>query len=58
MTDEEVRWEEDIVDTFKVAQDRVRSVFYGEAFADGTSVTDDARRFGCDGVVAMAGCGK
>jgi len=35
MTDAEVRWEEDTGDTLKIAQNRVRAVFYGEMFTDG-----------------------
>jgi len=58
MTDDEVRWEEDTGDALKIAQNRVRAVFTGEVFTDGQSTTDDARKFGCDGVVATAECGK
>ena len=58
MTDAEVRWEEDTGDTLKIAQNRVRAVFYREMLTDGQTETDDARRFGCDGVLATAACGK
>jgi len=58
MTDDEVRWEEDTGDALKIAQNRVRAVFNGEVFTDGQSTTDDARKFGCDAVVATAECGK